>query len=99
MYKLVTLPVAKQDIKEAASWYNTKQQNLGRRFTAEIRRKVNYIKQSPFSTATRYHDIKTAVLDTFPFMIHYSIDDNQKLVIILAVLHTSRDPDMWKKER
>ena len=99
MYKVVTLPVAKQDVREAAAWYNSKQQNLGRRFTAEIGRKVNYIKQSPYSTATRYDEIKTAVLDTFPFMIHYSIDNNRKLIIILAVLHTSRNPNTWREER
>jgi len=28
-------------------------------------------------------------------MIHYAIDEKKKSVIILAVLHTSRNPGLW----
>ncbi|MGY3213452.1 type II toxin-antitoxin system RelE/ParE family toxin [Mucilaginibacter sp. HD30] len=99
MYKTVMLPVAKHDIKDAASWYNSKQKNLGKRFIAEIQRKVNFIQKFPDGTAIRYDEIKTAVIDTFPFMVHYSVDNVKKLIVILAVLHTSRNPDIWKEER
>jgi hypothetical protein len=30
MYKVLILPVAKQDIKEAADWYNSRQVGLGK---------------------------------------------------------------------
>jgi hypothetical protein len=40
--------------------------------------------------------IRTAVLNVFPFMIHYSIDEPRKTIIVAAVLHTSRDPEAWK---
>lgn len=99
MYKVVILPIAKQDIKEAALWYNSKQKELGKRFTVLVRQKINLLRQNPLSSATRYDEVKTAVLDVFPFMIHYSIDEQQKLVIITAVLHTSRNPDIWKQQR
>lgn len=97
MYKVIILPLAKQDIKEAATWYNNKQAGLGKRFTTDISQKVTLLKQNPLIAANRYQDIKTAVLDIFPFMMHYKVDKLEKLVIILAVLHTSRDPDIWSK--
>jgi hypothetical protein len=31
MYKLLILPLAKNDIKEAAIWYNSRQKGLGKR--------------------------------------------------------------------
>ena len=37
------------------------------------------------------------VLKVFPFMIHYTVDEDNKTVIVSAVLHTSRDPQEWKK--
>jgi plasmid stabilization system protein ParE len=95
MYKVIILPIAKQDIKEAATWYNKKQKGLGKRFTLQIRQKISLIKQEPFIAATRYNEVKTAVLDVFPYMVHYTIDESKKLIIISAVLHTSRNPDMW----
>ena len=30
-------------------------------------------------------------------MMHYTIDENNKIVIISAVLHTSRTPEIWEK--
>jgi hypothetical protein len=37
MYKTVILPLAKEDIQEAAKWYNKRQNGLGKRFTTEVR--------------------------------------------------------------
>lgn len=93
------LPLAKQDIKEAALWYNTKQKGLGKRFSLQIRQKVDLLKQEPYAAAIRYDDVRTAVLDVFPYMVHYSIDEAKKLILISAILHTSRNPDLWKGER
>ena len=99
MYKVIILPLAKKDIKEAALWYNKKQKGLGKRFILQIRRKINLLRQEPYEVAVRYDDVRTAVLDVFPYMAHYSIDERQRLIVISAVLHTSRNPDLWKKER
>jgi len=97
MYKSVILPPAKEDIREAAKWYNKKQQGLGERFTAEVRESVRFIIQNPTACNIRYDQIRTAVLKVFPFMIHYTIDEKSKTVIISAVPHTSRDPKEWDR--
>ncbi|MDB5158870.1 MAG: Plasmid stabilization system protein [Mucilaginibacter sp.] len=98
MYKVTILPLAKLDIRETATWYNGKQNGLGKRFTTEVRQKVNHIKQDPFISVVRYDEVRTAVLEVFPFMIHYNVNEEENLIIILAVLHTSRNPDIWKSE-
>jgi len=41
MYKTIILPLAKEDILEAAKWYNKQQEGPGKRFTAEVREKVH----------------------------------------------------------
>jgi plasmid stabilization system protein ParE len=71
MFKVIVLPDAQSDIKEAAVWFNKKQKGLGKRFTAQIRKKILFIQQNPKAVATRYENTKTAVLSNFPFMIHY----------------------------
>lgn len=97
MYKSIILPLAKQDIKEAAKWYNERQPGLGRRFTQHVRQKVRFICQNPKAAAIRYDDTRTAILDTFPYMVHFTVDEENKLVIISAVLSTHRDPEIWKE--
>ena len=97
MYKSIILPLAQQDIKEAAQWYNERQPGLGKRFIALVRQKVHFIRQNPQAVAIRYDNIRTAMLDTFPYMIHYSVDDERKLIIVATVLSTSRDSGIWQK--
>lgn len=96
MYKSIILPLAKEDIREAAKWYNKQQKGLGKRFTAEVRENVHFIRQNPKASNIRYKNVRTAVLNKFPFMIHFTIDDKNKTVIVSAVLHTSRDTELWK---
>lgn len=95
MYKSIILPLARQDIKDAAKWYNDRKNGLGKRFIQHVRQKVHFIRQNPKAVAIRYKDTRTAVLDTFPYMIHFTVDDDKKLVIVSAVIGTYRDPDKW----
>ena len=95
MYKSIILPLAKQDIKEAAKWYNDRKPGLGKRFTQHVRQKIKSIRQNPKAVAIRYKDTCTALLDTFLYMIHFNIDEDKKMVIVSAVLSTHRDPDIW----
>ena len=97
MYKSIILPLAKEDIREAAKWYNKQQKGLGKRFTAEVRENVHFIRQNPKASNVRYNNIRTAVLNVFPFMIHFTVDEKNKTIIVTAVLHTSRDPEIWEK--
>ena len=78
MYKSIILPLAKEDIREAARWYNKQQEGLGKRFTAEVREKVHFIRQSPKASNVRYDGVKTAVLNVFPYMVHYKVDEKTK---------------------
>jgi plasmid stabilization system protein ParE len=96
MYKSIILPLAIEDIREAAKWYNKQKKGLGKRFTAEVREKVHFIRQNPKASNIRYDDVRTAVLNLFPFMVHFTIDEKNKTIIISAVLHTSRNPELWK---
>lgn len=97
MYKLILLPLAREDIREAAKWYNRRKKGLGKRFTAQVREKMRLIRRHPKSAPIRYEAVRTAVLDQFPFMIHYTVDETKQTIVVAAVLHTSRDPEEWKR--
>ncbi len=77
MYKSLILPLAQQDIKEAAQWYNKQQKGHGKRFTGQVREKVNFIRQNPKASNVRYNCVRTTVLNVFPFMIHYQNSGNE----------------------
>lgn len=97
MYKTIILPLAKLDISDAAVWYNSKQKGLGKRFTRKVRSKVQFIRKNPKAPTVRYDNTRCAVLDVFPFMVHYTVDEQNKSIIVIAVFHTSLNPDRWRK--
>ena len=97
MYRAVILPLAKQDIRLAAEWYEFKQKGLGKRFVKEVRSKVSYIRSKPNATAIRYGDTRCAVLGIFPFMVHFTVDNSLNLVVVSAVFHTSLSHERWAK--
>jgi plasmid stabilization system protein ParE len=98
MYKALILPLATKEIQEIAKWYNKRQLGLGNKFLSFVRKSVRYISENPESVAVRYDNIRTVLMDTFPYMIHYFIDEKSSAIVVVAVLHTSRGPRAWKKK-
>lgn len=99
MFKVIISPLAKQNIAEAAKWYNSQQHNLGKRFTKKVNSHIAYIRKNPMAAAVRYDDVRTAVLEVFPYLIHFLVDEEQRTIVVLTVLHSSRNPNLWKEYR
>ena len=95
IYKLETTFAAKQDVKEAAVWYNNAQSGLGKKFTAQIRDCTEILTLNPLAFALRFENIRMAVVKQFPYIIHYIVDEEKKLITLIAVLHTSLNPEKW----
>ncbi len=96
-YKALLLVAAQKDVQEASRWYNQKQKGLGRQLVKEVREKIKFIEQHPFTFGVRYGHTRTATLDRFPYMIHYRIEENSKKILIGAVFHTRQDHAKWEE--
>ena len=94
-YKIKIEPEAHLDIQDGISWYNSKQKGLGRRFHKEVFDYFEALKTNPFYEI-KYDTIRCLPLKVFPYTIHFSIIENDKIVIIRAVFQTSLDPSSWK---
>jgi hypothetical protein len=94
-YKIIVDPTANLDIIESMDWYNKEQPGLGIKFYKQVQAVLKYIRKNPFSFTIRYKTSHTALVDKFPYMVHYFVDTQTKTIIITSILHTSRDPKMW----
>jgi plasmid stabilization system protein ParE len=97
-YKCRILPQAKKDLQEAASYYNKQQKNLGRRFLKEVNARVAAISKNPQTCQIRYREVRMALLNKFPYSLHYLIDEDQNQIIILSVFHQAQNPANWREE-
>jgi len=88
-----------QDILEITDWYNNQLKGLGSRFQKQVKSQINSLKKNPNIYSKRYDDVHCMVLKKFPFLIHYSVNEDLFYVEIFAVFKTSRNPQIWKTRR
>jgi len=98
-YKIHVQAFALQDIQEATDWYNEQAKGLGSRFQKQAKQQIDALKKNPFAYAIRYADVRCMLVKKFPFMIHFSIDEKQKLVEVFAIYHTSGNPKKWMERK
>jgi len=97
-YKLLYTPEAIEHIKHIAEWYNEQSNGLGTRFKNNLKTALTDILKKPLSHSCRYDDVRFAIPKKFPYAAHYTIDENNKTIIIHAIFAFKEDPDKWGKE-
>ena len=93
-FKIIVRKRAEQNISEAFYWYEMKQKSLGYDFLENIQVQIRNIQNAPLLYQIRHKNIRCALVPRFPYGIFYLIENDK--IIILAVLHFSRDPSFWK---
>jgi len=83
-------------LKRQFSGMNYKLKGLGQRYKEQAKKQINSLKKNPYLFSIKYSGIRCRKIDKFPFLIHYNIDEDLKIVTVLAVIHTSRSPEIWK---
>lgn len=97
-FKVIYNPDIYKDIQQAIDWYNEQQSGLGLRFYKILNKRLNSLKTDALLYTIRYDDIRCLPLRNFPYMIHYRVDREQKVVKIEAIIHMGRNPDIWQKK-
>ena len=91
-HSLLFSPGALLDMRDARTWYNLQQKGLGKRFVDDVRRTVTLIQANPYFASIKFENVRTAACETFPYAIHYEIDEADKLIRIVSIFHFSRKP-------
>ena len=95
MYDLSIRPDAQNDIQEVVDYYDEISQELADDFLNELDACMEEITKLPKAHQKRFGDIRAVFLKRFSFGVFYKI--YEKEVVVIAVLHTSRNPDIWKR--
>jgi mRNA-degrading endonuclease RelE of RelBE toxin-antitoxin system len=94
-YKIVIDSDALKDIQDATNWYNKQVKGLGSRFQKQVKAHIHFLVDNPNGFAIRYNDVHCMVIKKFPFILHFTINEDKNLVEIFALFHTSRNPEIW----
>jgi plasmid stabilization system protein ParE len=94
-HRFIVRPEAESDIDAAYVWYEEQRAGLGAEFLDEVERSLALIQENPELYEPIYSGARRALTRRFPFGVFYAWEED--VISVLAVLHTSRHPDSWKR--
>ena len=94
MTQVRILPEAEEELRAAATNYETKQRGLGRALIAEVRKAYNRIIELPLAARIERGEIRARSVMRFPYRVYYRVRNEQ--IVIIAVGHRRRRPGFWR---
>lgn len=95
--KYVFHPEALSEYAEAVQYYAQQRNEVAQAFIDAVESAVYHIRESPERWSLVDEDVRRCLTRKFPYAILYTIE--QDYILILAVMHCSREPGYWKTRR
>ncbi len=92
MFEIIILLRADVEVDEIAEYYESLCSGLGTKFFNEYQDYVETLKTFPFFEE-KYNIVRILPLKKFPYKIHFTVDQNEKIVTLLAVTSNYQDPN------
>lgn len=98
-WQVLARPEVEGDIAAAAQWYDGQQFGLGADFELEVFAGIVAISLDPEIGCVRHRSkaIRWRYPLRFPYRIIYSVDVEQHIIVIVAVLHGARADRHWRR--
>jgi plasmid stabilization system protein ParE len=90
-------PDALGEYEEAARYYAERDLRVAERFVAAVEDAIERILAAPTRWRVIDEDVRRCLTHVFPYGVLYTIEAD--FILIVAVMHCSREPGYWKPRR
>ncbi|WNZ23111.1 type II toxin-antitoxin system RelE/ParE family toxin [Leptolyngbya sp. NK1-12] len=90
-------PEALTEYAEAVQYYAEQRAEVAQAFIDAVEDAVYRIRESPTRYIVVEEDVRRCMTRRFPYGVLYTIEPDY--ILILAVMHCSREPRYWKSRR
>jgi toxin ParE1/3/4 len=94
-YRLVAEPRVDLDVAATYQWYENEEPGLGLAFLDQLLATYDRIATGPLQYPDLRSGIRRALLQRFPYAVYFAVEGG--FVVVLAILHASRDPAEWQR--
>jgi toxin ParE1/3/4 len=88
-------PEALEEYQEAALYYAERDPAVALRFVEAIEDAIRRILGSPLAWRVLEDDVRRCLTRVFPYGVLYTVEADH--ILIVAVMHGSREPGYWKR--
>ena len=92
MFEIIILLRTDLEVDEIAEYYESLSNGLGTKFFNEYQEYVETLHTFPFFEE-KYNTVRTLPLKKFPYTIHFTVDEVNKIVTVYAVTSNYQDPN------
>ena len=98
-WQVFSRPEAQNDVIEIADWYNSRSEGLGDRFVEEFLDVLDSLAKNPLLSGRRHprKNIRWRYPKSFPHRVIYEVINDEKTVVVAAVLHVARHDREWRR--
>ncbi len=93
-YKIELSNEAEEDFDNAFNYYLYENERVANNFYHKTNESFITLSKDPFAYQKIYKNIHRFVMKKFPFVIYFRI--NGFSIRIIAIFHTSRNPQIWE---
>jgi toxin ParE1/3/4 len=95
-FKVVILPQAQDDFRDAVKYYSDINEKLGKRFVKTTKSTVNELKKIPMFQI-KYDQMRLRIIRKFPYTIHYMVNEKRKMIYIYGIRDAPSNPETWPR--
>ena len=95
-WSIIIRPEAENDLSESYNWYENQRFGLGNEYILRVEAALESIRYAPLVYACIYKKVRRILIRRFPYGIFYILNQKQKKIIVLAIMHVKRNPKRWK---
>ena len=88
-------PDALQEYQQAALYYAERDPVLAGRFLDAVEAALQQIVEAPTRWPVLDEDVRRCLTRVFPYGVLFTIEPD--FILVVAVMHTSREPGYWKQ--
>ena len=92
MFKVLVEGRAKADIQKGIDYYDEINKELGLKFEKAVDKEITGLKKHALYQI-KYKNIRCKLIKNFPYLLHFTINETEKIVLVYALINTSKNPD------
>jgi plasmid stabilization system protein ParE len=93
--RVFVLRAAQDDIAAASSWYEARRPGLGAAFLESVDGLLKRVATNAHQFPEVATGVRRGLTPRFPYSVYLTVAANR--VVVLAVIHLHRHPDVWKR--
>src|SRR4051794_4134606 len=96
--QVIIRPEAKRDLREARTWYQDISSELKRDFVDRVvDAAIALARERPLAFQIVHRTFRRILVHRFPYSVFYHADEER--IVVVAVLHQARDPEVLATRR